>query len=94
MRGRLGIGIAVRAAALGRSTAARDQAELVVAADPGDGSARVALCAAADLGGDPATVGLAVGGGSDDEPQLIPAKLAETLRGEASLRVAARTGVV
>ncbi|WP_437494345.1 hypothetical protein WME75_22295 [Sorangium sp. So ce1014] len=44
--------IAVRAAALGRGAEAREQAELVSAADPASASALVALAVAADLGGD------------------------------------------
>ncbi|XXX82665.1 tetratricopeptide repeat protein [Sorangium sp. So ce134] len=44
--------IAVRAAALGRVGEAREQAELVSAADPSSASALVALAVAADLSGD------------------------------------------
>jgi tetratricopeptide (TPR) repeat protein len=44
--------VAVRAAALGIADLAREQAEIVVAADPADASARIALVAAADLRGD------------------------------------------
>ncbi|AGP37569.1 tetratricopeptide repeat protein [Sorangium cellulosum] len=44
--------VAVRAAALGRVGEAREQAELVSAADPSSASALVALAVAADLGGD------------------------------------------
>ncbi|WP_437804870.1 tetratricopeptide repeat protein [Sorangium sp. So ce1078] len=44
--------IAVRAAALGRAAEAREQAELVSAADPASASALVALAVAADLSGD------------------------------------------
>lgn len=49
--------IAVRAAALGRATLAREQAELVLGADPADTSARIALAIAADLAGDQAFLG-------------------------------------
>jgi hypothetical protein len=44
--------IAVRAAALGRAAPARSEAELVLAADPADLTARIALAVAADLAGD------------------------------------------
>ncbi len=46
--------IAVRAAALGKSLLAREQAELVLGADPSDSGARVALVVAADLARDTA----------------------------------------
>jgi hypothetical protein len=46
----------VRAAALGIASLAREQAELVMAADPADASARIALAAAADLRGDEASL--------------------------------------
>jgi hypothetical protein len=52
--------LAVRAAALGRAAEAREQAELVLGADPTDVSARIALAAAADLAGDPAAVAAAL----------------------------------
>jgi tetratricopeptide (TPR) repeat protein len=48
--------VALRAVALGRSALAREQAELVLGADPADASARIALVAAADLRGDVAAV--------------------------------------
>src|SRR6185503_17134008 len=44
--------LAARAAALGRGEIARSQAELVLGADPADGTARVALAVCADLAGD------------------------------------------
>jgi hypothetical protein len=44
--------VALRAVALGQRALARAQAELVLGADPGDASARIALVAVADLGGD------------------------------------------
>jgi len=43
--------LALRAVLLGRAELAREQAELVLSADPTDGDAWVALVAAADLGG-------------------------------------------
>jgi tetratricopeptide (TPR) repeat protein len=46
--------LAVRAAALGRASIAREQAELVLGADPSDSSARIALAVAADLAKDAA----------------------------------------
>lgn len=46
--------LALRAVALGRPALAREQAELVLAADPASTSARIALAAAADLAGNPA----------------------------------------
>jgi tetratricopeptide (TPR) repeat protein len=52
--------LAVRAAALARPAVARPLAELVLAADPADGSARVALAAAADLSGDADALGRAL----------------------------------
>lgn len=52
-RARLGQAeLAVRAAALGRVALAREQAALVLGADPADASARIALAAAAELAGD------------------------------------------
>jgi tetratricopeptide (TPR) repeat protein len=47
-----GAEIALRAVALGRSAIAREQAELLLGADPDDTSARIALVAVADLRGD------------------------------------------
>ena len=47
-----GAEVALRAAALGLPALAREQAELVLGADPGDASARIALVAVADLRGD------------------------------------------
>jgi tetratricopeptide (TPR) repeat protein len=49
--------IAVRAAALGKSVLAREQAELVLGADPSDNGARIALVVAADLARDTALLG-------------------------------------
>lgn len=54
--------VAARAAALGRSALAREQAELVLGADPSDATARVALAVAADLTHDDATVARAMSG--------------------------------
>jgi hypothetical protein len=48
--------LAVRAAALGRAAPARAEAAVVLAADPSDFSARVALAVAADLARDPAAI--------------------------------------
>ncbi len=48
--------VAVRAAALARPAAARELAETVLAADPHEGSALIALAAAADLEGDSAAL--------------------------------------
>jgi tetratricopeptide (TPR) repeat protein len=52
--------LALRAAALGLAALAREQAALVLGADPGDASARIALAAAADLGSDLATLSTAM----------------------------------
>ena len=54
--------LSVRAAALGRSALAREQAELVLGADPSSTSARIALVAAADLQGDTAAISAAMRG--------------------------------
>jgi tetratricopeptide (TPR) repeat protein len=53
-----GAEVALRAVALGLSSLAREQAELVLGADPADASARIALLAAADLRGDMEALGL------------------------------------
>jgi tetratricopeptide (TPR) repeat protein len=58
--------VAVRAALLGRPALAREQAELVLGADPRDASARIALAAAADLAGDPAAIAAAL--------RMVPAR--------------------
>jgi len=58
--------VAVRAVALGRAALAREQAELLLGADPQDASARIALAAAADLAGDPAAIAAAM--------RLVPAR--------------------
>jgi tetratricopeptide (TPR) repeat protein len=47
-----GAELALRAAASGHTAMAREQAELVLGADPADASARIALAAAADLSDD------------------------------------------
>ena len=52
--------LAVRAAALGRATSARAEAAVVLAADPSDLSARIALAVAADLARDPAAISAAM----------------------------------
>ncbi|MFT3769997.1 MAG: tetratricopeptide repeat protein [Minicystis sp.] len=54
--------VAVRAAALGRAAIAREQAALILDADPTDASARIALCAAADLTGDTAAIAASMRG--------------------------------
>lgn len=54
--------LAARAAALGRSALAREQAELVLGADPSDATARIVLAVAADLAHDDATVARAMAG--------------------------------
>lgn len=76
--------IAVRAAANARVAAAREQAELVLGADPGDTSARVALAVAADLGKDAALLGRALEG----IPERIspPSPLARLLFAEVLVR--------
>ncbi|WP_437604060.1 hypothetical protein WMF28_21015 [Sorangium sp. So ce590] len=81
--------IAVRAAALGRVAEAREQAELVSAADPASASALVALAAAADLGGDLEALTRAcdalnapAGGGA----AVPPSRLARLLFAELLLR--------
>ena len=53
--------VAIRAAALGRAAPARAEAELVLAADPSDITARIALAVAADLAGDSGTLAAALG---------------------------------
>lgn len=65
----LGADLAVRAAALGRLDLAREQAELVLGADPLDGGARIALAVAADLLGDTATLDQTMAGA----PVALPA---------------------
>jgi tetratricopeptide (TPR) repeat protein len=55
-----GAEVALRAAAMGRAALAREQAALVLGADPADASARIALAAAADLAGDEAALGEAM----------------------------------
>lgn len=61
LRARLPAGeLGLRAAALGRAALAREQADLVLGADPADASARIALAAAADLAGDAGALGEAM----------------------------------
>jgi hypothetical protein len=77
--------VAVRAAALGQASAARAEARTVLGADPGDGSAQVALAVALDLAGEEAAVGEALaraasaGGGTKPSPlaRLVFAELLE-----------------
>jgi hypothetical protein len=52
--------LAVRAAALGHAAPARAEAEVVLAADPADLDARIALAVAADLARDPAALAAAM----------------------------------
>jgi len=52
--------LAVRAAAIGATKLAREQAELVLGADPSSGSARVALASASDALADATSVGVAL----------------------------------
>jgi len=61
--------VAARAAALGHAGSARAEAEVVLAADPADITARIALAVAADLAADPAALGAAM--------EAIPAPPAE-----------------
>ena len=52
--------LAVRAAAIGATKLAREQAELVLGADPSSGSARVALASSSDALADATSVGVAL----------------------------------
>jgi tetratricopeptide (TPR) repeat protein len=64
--------LALRAAALGQSDFARDQAALVLGADPADTDARVAAVVAADLARDDAALARALTGVPDDLTPLSP----------------------
>ncbi len=55
-----GAEVALRAAALGLAAPAREQAALILGADPANASARIALAAAANLRGDVSAVGEAM----------------------------------
>ncbi|MDI1434148.1 tetratricopeptide repeat protein [Polyangium sorediatum] len=70
--------LAVRAAALGLPRLARDQAELVLGADPSSNSARIALAVAADLSGDTALLATALDA-PKDTPTVAPSPLARLL---------------
>ena len=70
--------LAVRAAALGLPHLARDQAELVLGADPSSSSARIALAVAADLSGDTALLAAALDA-PRDTPTVAPSPLARLL---------------
>jgi len=75
--------LALRAAALGQSEFARDQAALVLGADPADTDARVAAVVAADLARDDAALARALTGVPDDLAPLSPLAaltLSEVLR--------------
>jgi tetratricopeptide (TPR) repeat protein len=69
--------LAVRAAALGLGALARVQASLVLAADPNDANARIALLAASDLANDPTSFAHAL----EDVPEVsqTPSTLARLL---------------
>ena len=70
--------LAVRAAALGLPRLARDQAELVLGADPSSSSARIALAVAADLSGDTTLLATALDA-PKDTPTVAPSQLARLL---------------
>lgn len=72
--------LAVRAAALGRITLAREQAALVLGADPADASARIALASAAELAGDTAALDAAMR--AIPRRHTIPSPLARLLFAE------------
>ena len=76
--------LAVRAAALGRADLARDEAGVVLAADPTDANARVALAVAADLARDEAALAAAMSGlpAPDDRSLVPPSPLARLLLAE------------
>jgi tetratricopeptide (TPR) repeat protein len=75
--------LSVRAAALGRAREARDQAELVLGADPSSASARVALAMAADLAGDAAALAQAwAAAPGPREASVPPSRLARLLLAE------------
>ncbi|HEY3593213.1 MAG TPA: tetratricopeptide repeat protein [Polyangiaceae bacterium] len=84
MAARLSSGsLALRAAALGRASFARSEADLVLGADPSDTDARVAAIAAADLSRDGAALARAVSGLPDAPLPLSPLAalvLSEVLR--------------
>lgn len=74
--------VAVRAAALGRVPAARAEALRVLGADPGDGSAQVALAVALDLAGEEAAVGEALARAAAAGSFTSPSPLARLLFAE------------
>ena len=85
--------VALRAVALGKGALAREQAGLVLAADPADADARVALLASADLVGDAA--GFAVGLEAVPERGTAPSLLGRLLLAEVlRRRVAVESGGV
>ncbi|MRG90947.1 tetratricopeptide repeat protein [Polyangium spumosum] len=77
--------LAVRAAALGLAPLARDQAELVLGADPSSSSARIALAVAADLAGDAALFASALDA-PRDTLAAAPSPLARLLFADLLLR--------
>ncbi len=81
--------LAVRAAALGVASLARDQAALVLGADPSSSSARIALAVAADLAGDTTQLAAAL-----DIPRdtvtVAPSPLARLLFADLLVRRAGR----
>ncbi len=81
----------MRAAALGRAPLAREQAALVIGADPGDASARIALAAAADLFRDPTALDAAVRG--VPRRSTAPSPLARLLFAEVLARRAGANAV-
>jgi tetratricopeptide (TPR) repeat protein len=76
--------LALRAAALGAASFAKDQAELVMAADPGDADARVAGAVAADLLRDDEALARAMSGVETAKTHISP--LAQVLMSELLLR--------
>ena len=77
--------LAARAAAAGRPALAREQAELVLGADPADATARVALAVAADLAGDDDAVDAAMRG-VEAQAATPPSPLARLLFAELLAR--------
>ena len=73
--------VAVRAAALGQPRIAREQAALVLGADPTDSNARIALAVAADLLCDASGLDQALGGVPDVLP-VAPSGLARVIFAE------------
>jgi tetratricopeptide (TPR) repeat protein len=76
--------LSLRAAAVGAASFAREQADLVLAADPGDSDARVAAAVAADLLRDDDALARAMGGVEIAKTRISP--LAQLLMAELLLR--------